>query len=145
MVRPVSVTLGPPVPIPICTDWRPASSMGFWALAEPLAVGDSVADADPLAEGEPLAEGDPVADADPLAEADPLADADPLAEGEALAVELSVAELEGCPDPDAAGEELEPALNRAPLAAVEVTDTSLSAAVPRLMITIRSGASEPLG
>jgi hypothetical protein len=71
-----------------------------------------------------------------LAGAELLADAD----GEALAV--SLAELEA---PDAPGEEPEPALNVAPPAAVEVTDTSLSGAAPRLMITIRSGASEPLG
>jgi hypothetical protein len=30
VVRPVSVTPGPPEPIPICTDCRPASSMGVF-------------------------------------------------------------------------------------------------------------------
>jgi hypothetical protein len=121
-VKPVSVTLGPPLPIPICTDWRPASSMGVFCEAPDDPVAEPLADAEPLGgtAGEEL-----------------------LAEGEALTAELSVA-VEAGPEADPAGEELEPAPNRAPEATVEVTDTNLSAAVPRLMITIRSCASEPL-
>ena len=109
----------------------------FWeALDEP------VADADPVAEGESVADADPLADAVGEAAGEELLAG---ADGDPLAAELSLAEFEACPDADPPGEELEPGVIWTPPAIVEVTDTSLSAAAPRLMSTIRSGASEPLG
>ena len=142
VLRPVSVTLGSPLPIPICTDWRPPSWIGvFWEAApeEPVAEGEPAAEL--LAEGEALAEAEAVAE--------PVAEAEPLAEGldadaAVLAAELSAAAVEDCPDPDACDEELEPALIRTPEAIGEVTETSLSGVRLRLTSTMRSGASEPL-
>jgi hypothetical protein len=126
-VKPVSVTLAPPVPIPNCVDWRPPSSMGVFCEAP----------------DEP-ADGEPVAEAESVAEAEPVAGEELLADGEVLTAELPAVEPEACSEPDPEAEVLEPALNRTPAATGELTDTSLSGAVLRLMITIRSWASEPL-
>jgi hypothetical protein len=66
------------------------------------------------------------------------------ADGEAL-VELSEEEAEADGDePEPAPEEPEPALNSAPPATGELTETSLSAWAPRFTMTIRSVRLEPL-
>lgn len=118
-LSPTKVTVGPPLPIPICTDWRPGSSIGALPADPPE---------EPDADAEPLAGGV----AGTLAELE--LDAEPeLAEGDAAEADEPPAELAA-----------EAPLNWAPEATVEVTETSLSGLSLRLMITIRSGAVAPL-
>ena len=71
-------------------------------------------------------------------------DAEPVGDALAEALDVPAGVLAAGDAPDVAEEELLPALNVAPLATGDVTETSLSAAVPRLTITIRRGACAPL-